>query len=116
MDTYEIAKKYEDTQRSIVYPSKPVKPSQKDYAHTADFGVALDMWEVDKSRWLLLVDNYRAVNSRINQSFKAALFDALKISNHPKREKLWEMAWERGHAHGFYEIAQEAERLAELLD
>ena len=115
-DLFVIAKKYEDTQRSIIYPSKPVKPSQKDYANNADFGAALDLWEADKDKWLLLVDEYRAANGEVVQSFKSELLDALKISNHPKREKLWEMAWERGHAHGFYEIAQEAERLAELLD
>lgn len=115
MEIYEISKKYEETVRDLIYPTKPIKPTEKDYkSHTA-YGEALDEWEVEKAKWLSLVDDYRSANERINQSFKAEILAALDIANHPKADKLWEMAHERGHSGGYYEIAQEAERLVELL-
>ena len=116
MDTYEIAKKYEETSRALLYPTKPQKPAEKDYqSHTA-YGQALDQWEADKDKWLKLVDEYHSANGRVNQSFEAEILAALGIADHPKASKLWEMAYERGHSGGYYEVAQEAERLAELLD
>ncbi len=115
MDTYEIAKKYEETARALLYPTKPQKPAEKDYPSHAAYGQALDQWETDKEQWLRLVDEYHAANGRVNQSFEAEILEALGITDHPKARKLWEMAYERGHSGGYYEVAQEAERLVELI-
>jgi len=116
MDVYRIAKRHEETARALLYPTKPQKPAEKDYKSHSDYGQALDQWEADQSQWLKMVDEYHSANGKVNQSFQAEILATLGIANHPKASKLWEMAYERGHSGGYYEIAQEAERLAELLD
>ncbi len=115
MEIYEIAKKYEETARALLYPAKPQKPSKDDYSSHASYGIALDQWEQDNEKWHALVREYKDANGRINQSFRNEILTALEILDHPKASKLWEMAYERGHSGGYYEVAQEAERLAELL-
>lgn len=47
--------------------------------------------------------------------FKRDLYNILGITNHPKAEKLFSLAWERGHGNGYLYVFQEAEDLADLL-
>ncbi|MFV2015178.1 MAG: hypothetical protein ACC656_07120 [Candidatus Heimdallarchaeota archaeon] len=48
--------------------------------------------------------------------FKADLAETYKISDHPKLDKLFDMAWERGHSEGLNSVEIEFAELSELLD
>ena len=37
------------------------------------------------------------------------------LTNHPKRDKLWSLAWEHGHSYGYSEVAGYYEDFSELL-
>lgn len=50
-----------------------------------------------------------------NALFKQALFAAYELEDYSQREVLFLAAWERGHAHGMWEVANEFDRLVELL-
>ena len=64
-----------------------------------------------------LFDEYRKEEARLYNLFRQALceFHDLDIEN-PKVQKALSIAWERGHANGYYEVAGEFNDLVELLD
>lgn len=53
-------------------------------------------------------------HARENQ-FKTELFAEYGMTNHPKAEKCYNLAWENGHAHGFSEVAVHFAEYAELV-
>jgi hypothetical protein len=48
-------------------------------------------------------------------AFKLDLLEALGLSNHPKANEFFRLAWEDGHANGFYEVSIVAENWAEVM-
>ena len=59
-------------------------------------------------------DSQREENAKIDEC-ESRLAKEHGLENHPKRDKLWSMAWEYGHSSGFYEVEQWYNELAELL-
>lgn len=49
------------------------------------------------------------------EAFRKTLAEAYGISDHPKEDLLWRMAWSRGHANGYAEVASEYDELVELI-
>ena len=49
--------------------------------------------------------NYREQVAEVNTQFAAALAEESGLSEYPTiANKVWEMAWERGHASGYAEV------------
>lgn len=48
--------------------------------------------------------------------FKADLFKELGIEDNPRREKLWSIAWEKGHSGGLSDIYAQATQMVELIE
>jgi hypothetical protein len=59
---------------------------------------------------------YRAETTRLREKFKNDLFDDLGISDHPKRERLFELAQERGDGNGLEYVYNAALDLLDLID
>lgn len=49
------------------------------------------------------------------EAFKAKLFKELDIEEHPKKDVLYRIAWDLGHAYGFDEVRSYAQDLVELI-
>jgi hypothetical protein len=47
---------------------------------------------------------YRAEERRLYDEFKQDLFEEYRVQEHPKREKVFNLAWEHGHASGYSEV------------
>lgn len=58
---------------------------------------------------------FMAESARLSQLFKDDLFAALGISENPKREKLYAIAYEKSHSGGFSEIHCEALAMVDLI-
>jgi len=58
---------------------------------------------------------YREEEARLTALLKSDLEKEFKVAGHPKAGKLWELAWEKGHAYGYSEVCLEYSVLAELL-
>lgn len=58
---------------------------------------------------------YREEDRRLKELFKSYLFLELGIQDHPKREKLFELAWDHGHSAGYVEVYGYATDFMELL-
>jgi hypothetical protein len=65
----------------------------------------------DRVQW----EKYHEAERQSILNFRQALFDEHGVSNHPKRNKAFDIAWEHGHASGFTEVANYFADLAELL-
>lgn len=53
--------------------------------------------------------------STLINKFREDILALLEIENHPKAEKLFDMAWEDSHSEGLQAVAFRCEELAELL-
>ena len=58
---------------------------------------------------------YRDDQARLFQLFKYAALTYCDIAFHPKADKAFSMAWDKGHSSGYYEVLNELEILAELM-
>lgn len=59
---------------------------------------------------------YREENKRLDKLFQEDLFNDLGIENNPKRFRLFELAWDRGHSSGYYSVYNEACELVSLIE
>lgn len=57
----------------------------------------------------------RRIEAEAEEKFKRDLFKELGIENHPKKDILYRIAWEWGHAYGLGEVKIYAEDLVELI-
>lgn len=58
---------------------------------------------------------YGAEAARLEELFKQDLFEDFSISDNPKREKLYSIAYDKGHSYGYSEIYNVACDLVELI-
>lgn len=58
---------------------------------------------------------YRHKIDREKDEFRAKMAKAHGVDGHLKEPLLWNMAWDMGHACGYYEVGLHYERLVELI-
>lgn len=111
------------------YPDRPSKPSKvcpscgKSFAFidsmmevkfcpscggSINYGALLEGWKEQCREW-------KNQCAEIEERFKKDLFKYLDIENHPKRERLFEIAWGLGHSEGLRSVVEYAEELVDLL-
>jgi hypothetical protein len=57
----------------------------------------------------------RSAEQEMTDKFRKVLEEDNGLSDHPKRDVLWRLAWDEGHSSGYAEVAIYYERFAELL-
>lgn len=115
MTPQESAEKAEKAYQSLEYPDKPDKPIKVNSETNADFGKRLDAYNYEMAEFRERLKLYRESVHKVELRFRADLLEALGIQNHPKANKLYDMAWEEGHSEGYRCVADVAEELAELI-
>jgi hypothetical protein len=58
---------------------------------------------------------YAETNAALSEQFKADLFAHYEVTDHPKREAAYRIAYEHGHSAGYSEVANYFGELVELL-
>lgn len=58
---------------------------------------------------------YRAESRKMEKKFRREIEKEFGLEDHPKRDLLWQLAWDHGHAHGWAEIYYWYDDLAALL-
>jgi len=59
--------------------------------------------------------DYCADEARLTEEFRQEALEDVGLKGHPKADKAFAMAWERGHANGLHEVFCELQGLAEIL-
>lgn len=70
----------------------------------------------DTASFQIARDAYHRRGGEIMKEFKRDLFADLGISGHPKRDKMYSLAWEYGHSGGLAEVYDYALNLVELMN
>lgn len=60
-------------------------------------------------------DDYQQDCNQKICDFRIALEEEFETTDHPKKDKLWNLAWERGHSSGLSEVYCEYQELAEFI-
>lgn len=115
MTPQEAAEKAEKAYQSLEYPDHPHRPIKADEESNADYGKRLDAHSFELAEWKERLKLYHEARRKVDARFRDDLLEALGIQNHPKANKLYDMAWEEGHSEGYRRVADVAEELAELL-
>lgn len=58
---------------------------------------------------------FRFESGKLSQQFRNDIENEFGLTQHPKRNKLWELAYEYGHGNGLTEIYHHYSELAELI-
>jgi hypothetical protein len=58
---------------------------------------------------------YGEETHKLHEEFVNDLFEEFGVSDNPKRDKAFELAWEKGHANGLEEVYNEFYDLVELI-
>lgn len=72
---------------------------------------AVSSEELDTEAYQSAKNLYNDMEGKLCLQFQNDLFETLGIADNPKRFKLWELAWEHGHANGFSEVYSFADDL-----
>lgn len=72
----------------------------------------LEQYERDKRNYR---NDYRAETSRLERLFKEDLEKEFGLENHPKKDRLYDIAYDHGHSSGYFEIYYEYSKLSDLL-
>ena len=62
------------------------------------------MYELSIERYNVLRTKYNVACSAVDEEFKQAALAELGLTDHPKADKLWVLAWEYGYSAGYQEI------------
>lgn len=109
----------------VPYPSRDVSFSRKErnikdalrngVIDQANADAQLEKVRAENDEYKKLMGAYHADETRLREKFKKDLFDYLGIEDNPKRDLLFDKAWEMGHSSGFSEVVTCADDLVDLI-
>lgn len=107
---------------ALPYPSRPMMPAllskrggDLSAAEMARLPTAKAEYEAAKAAYDEAKAAYNAEDARLHTAFREALEAEYGMAGHPKADKLYSKAWEKGHSSGFGEVANEYDDLVELV-
>ena len=108
--------KYEN---KVPYPKKPSKPrlssSTPSISEIKQYQNDIADFEIKEIAHKSSLQAYREEEGRLHNLFKQDLFDELGISNHPKKDKIFEYAWQEGHGGGLSAVLSQADEIVEFF-
>ncbi len=104
--------------KELEWPKSPKKPYLKNQHNATDvfeYAKELSNYEKDKKIYDLGLKDVQEYNNKLECVLVEYIQEEAGLNNLPKdkRSKVWNLAWERGHASGFYEVYQ---NLVDLVD
>lgn len=70
----------------------------------------------DKDSYNFAHKAYRENENLMYKKFKEALFEEYGVSENPKRDMAFDMAWDREHAYGYHDVVSYFSELVELIE
>lgn len=107
--------KYKNTMEYPKKPSKPKLPVNHTALDAKNHAESMTWWESEMEAYRENIGKYRSEEQRLLAKFKEDVLEYCGISNHPKAEKLYAIAWDKGHSAGLYEVYLEVDELSELI-
>ena len=70
---------------------------------------------VDNVEYKKHLQEYHKEESKLHEEFRRDLFEEFGVTDHPKADKMYGYAWEKGHAYGFSEVYSYFSDIVELV-
>lgn len=104
----------------LPYPTNEVLDKHEKYQNlTKEINqLQAGVQKLESDRSILVSDMKRAYANKSRElwtEFREALEKAYQMQNHPKKDRIWEKAWDDGHRGGYTEILNAYDELVELL-
>lgn len=102
---------FKDYENKLPCPRKPVAPKifpGATYDEAIQYAEAVKVYEQESETWW-------QESWELNRKFKADALQDVGLAGHPKAQKIFNRAWERGHSSGYEEVYNILEDLAELV-
>lgn len=96
-------------------PSKPVLPKNATSAQAREYADLLAAYETAGDSFNASREAYRAEENRLYAKFREDVEAEYNMAGHPKAQKLWDKAWERGHSEGLSQVLWWYDDLHELV-
>ncbi len=94
--------------------SSPIKQESK-FCFACGHHVYYHLKEIEE-KYIQERHNYYKELRQKTQQFREDALEEVNLLNHPKRDKVFEYAWEEGHYAGFQEVLTHLEEISELLE
>lgn len=107
--------KYLSTMNYPIKTAKPYMPKDFTSGEVREYADKFAKWKKDLTKYTEKIAEYREDQRNKYELFKQDLFEELEITNNPKKEKLFAIAWEYGHSSGLEEVYNYAIDLVELI-
>lgn len=109
-----------DFENVLPYPTNEILRNDPAYqALDVEQSQLLDRTEDLKGAKKALIHNmqqeYDNESSVLRAEFKTALEKEYELQNHPKKDKIWQKAWDDGHSGGWQSILNEYDEIVDLL-
>lgn len=105
------------------YPARPVRPAKPvmprdmtDIDEVSEYSRIVQVYEKELRNFNERLSNYNAECEKIETRFRNELEIEFKTTDHPKAERIFQMAWARGHYAGKEEVALTYRDLMDLLN
>ena len=70
---------------------------------------------LDEDEYKAHQKEYRKEEQKLHEEFVNDLFENFNVTDNPKRQKAFDLAWEKGHSNGLEEVYNEFCDLVELI-
>ncbi len=101
----------------VTCPSKPIKPGSKatsnDYRNYAD---QLESYEIAKKAYKAYCNDRSQKQYELEKKFKIDALKEVGLDKHPKANKIYAYAWDRGHFGGLSEVYNQLLDLVDLFE
>ncbi len=71
--------------------------------------------EFNKETYFESQKAYNKESGKLLDEFRKDLFEEFGVTDHPKVDRVYQIAWEKGHAHGLSEVYIEFSDIVELI-
>jgi hypothetical protein len=110
---------FPDYDNKVPYPKKPSKPClsglQPNESELENYAKELSEFSDKETAYKINLDAHRKEDARLHALFKQDLFKDLGIVDHPKKDKIFSLAWQLGHSNGLSEVASYADDIVATL-
>jgi hypothetical protein len=102
------------------YPRMPKKPISvsPECATTEEFKaykLKLEAYKIEVEECEKFRKEWGKWESKVIENFRNDALDSCGLTGHPKADRAWYLAWEKGHSSGFDAILEHLSDLSELL-
>ena len=94
---------FEEFENQKPYPTRPIYTAQ------------LEKYKAEMIEWRKACEEYKKEDGTLFAKAKQAILEEYGIADNPKAEKVWNLAWEDGHAYGYIEVANYVYKYADLV-